>query len=124
MIIRKPNKNRNYFSSAKQRAVQGQIPVPAMSADMGMVIIQAHTKLMVTPQRTADTRLVKPTPMIEPVIVCVVETGMPKCSVSNNVTAAPVSALTPSNGVILVILVPIVLTIFHPPDIVPNAIAE
>ena len=79
---------------------------------------------MVTPQRTADTRLVKPTPMIEPVIVCVVETGIAKCSVINKVTAPAVSAATPSKGVILVILEPMVFTIFQPPDMVPNAMAE
>lgn len=89
-----------------------------------MVIIHAHTRLMVTPQRTADNRLVKPTPIIEPVNVWVVETGMPKFWVKLNVSAAAVSALTPSRGVILVILVPIVLTIFQPPDMVPKAMAE
>lgn len=79
---------------------------------------------MVSPHLTADKRLVKPTPMIEPVIVCVVETGMPKCSVKNKVMAPAVSALTPSKGVILVIREPIVLTIFQPPERVPKAMAE
>jgi hypothetical protein len=37
---------------------------------------QAHNKLTVTPQRTADTLLVKPTPIIEPVLVCVVLIGI------------------------------------------------
>ena len=50
-------------------------------------MIHAQTRLMVTPQRTAERRLVNPTPMIEPVMVCVVETGMPKCSVKNKVIA-------------------------------------
>ena len=89
-----------------------------------MVIIHAHIILMVSPQRTADKRLVKPTPIIEPVMVCVVETGMPKYCVKNKVKAPAVSALTPSSGVILVIFEPIVLTIFHPPDMVPREIAE
>ncbi len=97
---------------------------PAIMAEIGMVITQAHIKGIVTPQRTADIRFVKPTPIIEPVMVCVVETGIPKCSVILSVTAAAVSALTPSNEVILVILLPMVLTIFHPPLMVPNAIAE
>lgn len=78
---------------------------------------------MVTPQRTADTRLVKPTPIIEPVMVCVVDTGIAKRSVISKVMAPAVSAATPSSGVILVIFVPIVLTIFQPPDMVPNEIA-
>ena len=38
-------------------------------ADTGIVSIHAHKRFTVTPQRTADTRLVTPTPMIEPVIV-------------------------------------------------------
>src|ERR1700759_1613292 len=96
----------------------------AISPETGMVMIQAQTRLMVTPQRTADKRLVNPTPMIEPVMVCVVDTGIPKYCVKNKVMAPADSALTPSNGVIFVIRVPMVLTIFHPPDIVPNAIAE
>lgn len=43
----------------------------------GMVKIQAQRRLIVTPQRTALSRLVAPTPMIEPVMVWVVETGIP-----------------------------------------------
>ena len=89
-----------------------------------MVSIHAQIRLKVTPQRTADNRLVAPTPIIEPVIVCVVLTGIFNASVTNNVTAPAVSAATPSKGVTLVILVPIVFTIFHPPLIVPNEIAE
>ena len=79
---------------------------------------------IVNPHLTADRRFVRPTPIIDPVIVCVVETGIPKYWVKNNVKAPAVSALTPSSGVILVILEPIVFTIFQPPDMVPNAIAE
>ena len=93
-----------------------------MTADTGMVKIHAQSKLIVTPQRTAEILFVIPTPMILPVIVCVVETGTPKCSVKYNVIAPDVSAATPSNGVTLVILEPIVLTIFQPPLKVPSAI--
>ena len=89
-----------------------------------MVITQAQMILMVSPQRTADKRFVRPTPIIAPVVVCVVETGMPNFCVKNNVKEAAVSAQNPSSGVILVILEPIVLTIFQPPDMVPTAIAE
>ena len=53
---------------------------PATNAEIGIVSIQAQSSLMVTPQRTADTRLVAPTPMILPVMVCVVDTGIPKNS--------------------------------------------
>ncbi|MNF89231.1 hypothetical protein D3C87_1734630 [compost metagenome] len=62
--------------------------------------------------------------MIEPVIVCVVLTGIFKCSVKYNVKAPAVSAATPSNEVTFVILEPIVFTIFQPPLKVPAAIAE
>jgi hypothetical protein len=41
----------------------------ASNADTGIVRTQAHIKLTVTPQRTAETRFVKPTPIMEPVIV-------------------------------------------------------
>ena len=41
----------------------------------------------------------------------------------NKVTAPAVSAATPSSGVTLVILLPIVFTIFHPPIIVPKPMA-
>ena len=85
-----------------------------------MVIIQAHNRLIVTPHLTALKRFVAPTPIIEPVIVCVVETGILKCSVRNKVIAPAVSAATPSSGVTLVILVPIVFTIFQPPLMVPK----
>ena len=90
----------------------------------GMVSIQAQIRLMVTPQRTALNLLVAPTPMIDPVIVCVVLTGAPRFAAVNKVMAPAVSAQTPSNGVTLVIFVPIVFTIFQPPLMVPNAMAE
>src|SRR5258708_2009901 len=95
----------------------------ASRALTGIVSIQAQSRLIVTPQRTADNLLVAPTPMIEPVIVWVVLTGMPNLSDRNKVRAPAVSALTPSSGVTFVILVPMVFTIFHPPLIVPRAIA-
>lgn len=41
----------------------------AKRADTGIVKTQAHNKLTVTPHRTAETLLVTPTPIIEPVIV-------------------------------------------------------
>jgi len=41
----------------------------AIKADIGMVRIQAQTTDLATPQRTAETRRVAPTPTIAPVIV-------------------------------------------------------
>ena len=96
--------------------------MPATIAEIGMVKIQAHKRLTVIPQRTAEILFVNPTPIIAPVMVCVVETGIPKCSVKNRVMAPAVSALTPSSGVTFVILVPMVFTIFQPPLMVPKAI--
>ena len=90
----------------------------------GIVRIQAHNRLTVTPQRTALRRLVVPTPIIAPVIVWVVDTGIPIYSVKNKVVAPAVSAQTPSNGVTLVIFVPMVFTIFQPPLSVPKLIAR
>ena len=94
-----------------------------MIAETGIVNIQAHNSFTVTPQRTAETLLVTPTPIIEPVIVCVVETGILKCSVINKVSAPADSATTPSKAVTFVIFEPMVFTIFHPPLKVPAAIA-
>ena len=65
-----------------------------------------------------------PTPIIAPVIVCVVETGIPKLLTTNKVNAPAVSAQTPSKGVTLVILEPIVFTIFQPPNKVPIPIMK
>ena len=48
-----------------------------MKAEAGIVTIQATTMLLATLQRTADTRRAAPTPMMQPVMVCVVDTGMP-----------------------------------------------
>src|SRR5690606_1466019 len=98
--------------------------IPATIAEIGIVRTQAQRRLTVIPQRTAETLFVSPTPMIAPVMVCVVETGIPRWSVRNSVIAPADSALTPSSGVTLVIFVPIVFTIFQPPLIVPRPIAR
>ena len=95
----------------------------AIKALTGMVSTQAQIRLTVTPQRTAESLLVAPTPIMAPDTVCVVLTGIPMASVSIKVEAAADSAATPSMGVTLVILDPMVLTIFHPPLMVPNPMA-
>ena len=69
-----------------------------MKAEAGMVMIQATTILFATFQRTADTLRAAPTPMMQPVMVCVVETGMPSSVAANNVMAPPVSAQTPGRA--------------------------
>lgn len=95
-----------------------------MAADMGMVRIHAHTIDPATPHRTAVSRCVVPTPMMAPVIVCVVLTGMPPSVAPMRDVAAAVSAEKPPMGRSFVILVPMVLTIRHPPAIVPRAMVK
>jgi hypothetical protein len=46
-------------------------------------MIHAITTLRATPQRTADARRAVPAPMIAPVIVCVVYTGIPSADAEN-----------------------------------------
>jgi hypothetical protein len=48
-----------------------------------MVKIQAQTMLPATPQRTALARWAEPTPTMAPVMVCVVDTGMPRAVARN-----------------------------------------
>ena len=112
------------FCSHYLKKITAKYVTPATSAEIGMVKIQAHSKLMVIPHRTAETLLVSPTPIIAPVMVCVVDTGIPKCSVIKSVIAPEVSAATPSKGVTFVIRVPMVFTIFQPPLNVPKEIIK
>ena len=95
----------------------------AISAEIGIVSTHAQTIFVATPQRTALSRFVAPTPIIAPVMVCVVLTGMPKCVAPKMVMAPAVSAQKPPTGLSFVSPTPIVLTILQPPDIVPAAIA-
>ena len=62
--------------------------------------------------------------MIAPVMVCVVLTGIPFIARPNRQTAAALSAQNPPMGRSAVIFWPIVLTILHPPESVPRAMAE
>ena len=79
--------------------------------------------LPATPQRTAAAFRTEPTPTIAPVIVCVVDTGMPRPVARNSVIAPPVSAQKPPTGFSLVMRMPIVLTMRQPPNSVPRPIA-
>ena len=88
-----------------------------------MVSTQAHTTRPATPQRTADSRRLAPTPTMAPVMVCVVDTGMPAADVKNSVAAAADSAATPPTGWSRVIFEPIVFTMRQPPVSVPSAMA-
>ena len=94
-----------------------------MLADAGIVMIHAHTIREANPHLTAETRLDRPTPIIAPVMVCVVETGMPNDVAKKSAMAPDVCALNPPDGRIRVIPIPMVLTIRHPPNKVPSPIA-
>ena len=63
--------------------------IAAMNADAGIVKTHAQTILPAIPQRTADILREEPTPTIAPVIVCVVETGIPIDVAKNKVIAPP-----------------------------------
>ena len=95
----------------------------AINAEAGIVKIHAHTMLLAMPQFTEEKRRVDPTPTIAPVMVCVVDTGMPKAVAVNKVIAPPVSAQKPPTGLSFVSFCPMVLTMRQPPNNVPNAIA-
>src|SRR5947209_20023245 len=69
-----------------------------ISAATGIVRVQAQTIRPATPHRTADNLRVAPTPTIAPVIVCVVETGMPNELARKSVAAPAVSAANPPTG--------------------------
>ncbi|MCY1212276.1 hypothetical protein D3C87_801290 [compost metagenome] len=88
-----------------------------------MVRTQAQTMFPATPQRTALARCVAPTPTMAPVMVCVVDTGMPSAVARNRVSAPPVSAQKPPTGLSLVIFWPMVFTMRQPPNMVPSAMA-
>jgi len=64
----------------------------AIAALAGIVRIHAQTICPATPQRTEEMRCAAPTPLMAPVIVCVVDTGIPKCDAMKIATAPPVSA--------------------------------
>src|SRR5215207_2183457 len=94
-----------------------------MKAEAGIVTTQATTIPLATPHRTAEVLRAAPTPIIDPVIVWVVETGMPSHVAPNRVIAPPVSAQNPCIGVRRVIFEPIVWTIRQPPSKVPSPMA-
>ena len=79
-----------------------------MIAAMGIVRTHAQTMRPATPHLTAESLRVAPTPTIAPVIVCVVETGIPVSVAPKRVAAPAVSAQNPPTGLSFVIFEPIV----------------
>lgn len=69
-----------------------------MTAETGIVKTQAQMILPATPQRTADSLFVAPTPTIEPAMVWVVLTGIPATDEPMIAQAAAASALKPPIG--------------------------
>ncbi len=49
-----------------------------MKAEHGMVNTQAQTMRPATPQRTAEALVTEPMPTMAPVMVCLVDTGIPR----------------------------------------------
>src|SRR6185295_12169446 len=94
-----------------------------MPAAQGIVNTHAQIMRVVIPHRTAENLFAAPTPTIAPVIVCVVETGIPAKVAPNKLMAAAVSAQNPPYGWSLVIFDPMVRTMRHPPESVPKPIA-
>jgi hypothetical protein len=72
--------------------------------------------LPATPQRTADSRRVAPTPMIEAVVMCVVDTGTANTvAVAISTPEATVWAANPLAGVSWMMRRPRVRMIRNPP---------
>lgn len=92
--------------------------------EQGIVSTHAHTIREAKPQRTAETLRDKPTPTIAPVMVCVVDTGMPKEVAKNKAMEPEVCAQNPPVGRTLVMPIPMVRTMRQPPSKVPNAMAN
>src|SRR5699024_7637192 len=67
--------SRRRSAAAHRDGLSAQFVSAATSAAAGIVITQARPILPPPPQRTAENRLVEPTPMIAEVIVWVVEIG-------------------------------------------------
>src|SRR5437868_4627089 len=84
----------------------------------------SDTATPATPQRTADTRLAAPAPMIPPEMTWVVERGNPAWEAARITVALAPWAEKPCAGSILMIRLPIVLMMRQPPVYVPRAIAD
>src|SRR3954452_7058483 len=94
-----------------------------MKAAQGMVRTHAMTIRWPQIHRTDRSPRVVPTPRIDPVMAWVVLMGTPPNVAAKMVVAAAVSAQNPPTGFSRVMPEPIVLTIRHPPNMVPNAMA-
>src|SRR4051812_24020973 len=96
----------------------------ASKIDMGMVITQVINILPTIPQLIDLGLSAVPVPMMNDVITCVVDNGMPKAEAVCNTNVDVISDVNPFIGSILIILRPMVLMMRHPPTEVPKAIAS
>src|SRR3954470_20805265 len=82
----------------------------------GSVTTQAITMLPAIPHRTADSRRVAPTPMIDVVVICVVDTGTANTVAVVTMTLdATACAAKPPEGVSWMIRRPMVRMMRKPP---------
>ncbi len=89
-----------------------------------MVKIQAHRMRLATPQRTRPGLDTEPTPRMAPVMVCVVDTGIPREVAMKMASEPPVSAQNPPKGRSFVSRIPNVFTMRQPPAMVPSPMAK
>ena len=87
-----------------------------------MVKIHAQTILPATPHRTALSALGGPHPTMAPVMVWVVEPAHPEPWPEQGQRTAGFGTKAPT-GLSLVILLPMVLTMRQPPNMVPRPMA-
>ena len=97
--------------------------IAATIAAAGIVRIHAVMMLRATPQRTAEKRRTEPTPMMAPVIVWVVETGIPAHDAPKSVHGPGELGARAADRLERRDPHPIVRTIRHPPARVPRPIA-
>src|SRR3954470_21126472 len=91
----------------------------------GRVTTHARTILPATPQRTADSRRVAPTPMIDVVVMWVVDTGTANTvAVAIMTPEATVWAAKPPVGVSWMTRRPRVRMMRNPPEYVPALMAS
>ena len=83
-------------------------------AAVGMVINHEVIILRITRRLRVAIPLAKPTPIIDPTMVWVVEIGMPNLENISTVVAVENSAVKPRVGVISVIFLPIVSITLYP----------
>jgi len=95
-----------------------------MAALTGSVKIQAQTICSARTHFSALKRLAAPTPMMDMVMTCVVETGIPSIAVPSNTLAPAVSAAKPWTGWSFTSLWPSVRMMRQPPMAVPAAIVS